>query len=103
MESLDLSHDEHEKLIFDCMNHRSMRLEELRLAANVAADRVRETGRPYRSELCLRASDASFTSRCAISRICVPKAKAWVPERRVVVFPKDYKGAAPSRPSFRRR
>ena len=24
-------------------------------------------------------------------------------ERRVVVFPKDYKGAAPSQPSFRRR
>jgi predicted RNA-binding protein Jag len=27
IESLDLKHDEHEKLIFDCKNNRSMRLE----------------------------------------------------------------------------
>ena len=29
------------------MNHRSMRLEELRLAAGVAAERVRKSGAPY--------------------------------------------------------
>src|ERR1700733_7597004 len=47
LEMLALGRDEHDKVIFDCMNHRSMRMEELRLAANVAATRVRETGRPY--------------------------------------------------------
>ena len=28
LESLNLRHEEHDKVIFDCMNHRSMRIEE---------------------------------------------------------------------------
>ena len=47
LEMLRLPANEHEKISFDCMNHRSMRLEELRLAAGVAAERVRKTGTPY--------------------------------------------------------
>jgi spoIIIJ-associated protein len=46
-EILRLPREEHEKLQFDCRNYRSMRLEELRLAAAAAAERVRKTGRPY--------------------------------------------------------
>src|SRR5216683_5243883 len=41
---LRLAPDEHEKVSFDCMNHRAMRLQELRLAAGVAAERVRKNG-----------------------------------------------------------
>ena len=48
IEMLRLPGNEHEKVCFDCMNHRAMRLEELRIAANVAAERVRKTGTPYR-------------------------------------------------------
>src|SRR5207244_5614872 len=40
MEMFRLPGNEHEKICFDCMNHRSMRLEELRMAASVAAERV---------------------------------------------------------------
>src|ERR1041385_8767788 len=47
MEMLRLSGNEHEKISFDCMGHRRARLEELRLSARVAADRVRQTGAPY--------------------------------------------------------
>jgi len=47
IESLRLPGNEHEKISFDCMNRRAMRLEELRLAANVAAEKVRKTGTPY--------------------------------------------------------
>jgi len=47
IEMLRLPGNEHEKISFDCMNHRAMRLEELRIAAGVAADRVRKTGTPY--------------------------------------------------------
>jgi spoIIIJ-associated protein len=47
MESLRLTHDEHEKVAFDCMNFRRTRIEELRMAAEVAAEKVVETGRPY--------------------------------------------------------
>jgi len=47
LEMLRLPGNEHEKVCFDCMNRRSMRLEELRMAASVAADKVRKTGAPY--------------------------------------------------------
>jgi spoIIIJ-associated protein len=47
LEMLRLPGNEHEKVCFDCMNHRGLRLEELRLAAGVAAERVRKTGAPY--------------------------------------------------------
>src|SRR2546423_1078941 len=47
LEILRLPSGEHEKISFDCQNQRSMRLEELRTAASVAADNVRRTGTPY--------------------------------------------------------
>jgi len=47
-EVLHLPHGEHEKISFDCQNHRSLRLQELRSAATVAAEKVRQTGMPYR-------------------------------------------------------
>jgi spoIIIJ-associated protein len=48
IEMLRLPGSEHEKISFDCMNHRAMRLQELRMAASVAAERVRKSGVPYR-------------------------------------------------------
>ena len=48
IEMLRLPGNEHEKVCFDCMNHRAMRLEELRMAATVAAERVRKSGIPYK-------------------------------------------------------
>jgi len=47
LEILRLPSGEHEKVCFDCQNHRSMRIQELRAAANVAAEKVRKTGTPY--------------------------------------------------------
>src|SRR5215467_6147616 len=47
LEMLRLPSGEHEKVCFDCQNRRSMRIQELRAAASVAADRVRKTGTPY--------------------------------------------------------
>jgi spoIIIJ-associated protein len=47
LEMLRLPSGEHEKISFDCQNHRSLRLEELRMAAGVAAEKVRSTGTPY--------------------------------------------------------
>ena len=46
-EILRLPSAEHEKISFDCKNQRSMRLQELRMAASVAAEKVRQTGTPY--------------------------------------------------------
>lgn len=47
LEMLRMPGNEHEKICFDCRNHRAMRLEELRAAAAVAAEKVRKTGTPY--------------------------------------------------------
>ena len=47
LEMLRLPSGEHEKISFDCQNHRSLRIQELRTAATVAADKVRKTGSPY--------------------------------------------------------
>jgi spoIIIJ-associated protein len=101
LEMLRLPGNEHEKINFDCMNHRAMRLEELRLAADVAADKVRKTGAPYTFapmssrerrivHLALRDhQDLRTESQGEAARRCV------------VVYPKDYKVTA-SAPSRRR-
>jgi spoIIIJ-associated protein len=46
-EILHLPSAEHEKISFDCRNQRSLHLQELRMAANVAAEKVRQTGTPF--------------------------------------------------------
>jgi spoIIIJ-associated protein len=47
LEILHLPSGEHEKISFDCKNQRSIRLQELRMAASVAAEKVRQTGTPF--------------------------------------------------------
>ncbi len=47
LEMLRLGPDEHDKVVFDCENFRSARMQELRLSANVAAEKVRSSGMPY--------------------------------------------------------
>jgi spoIIIJ-associated protein len=99
IEMLRLPGNEHEKINFDCMNQRAMRLEELRLAAGVAAERVRKSGAPYEFapmssrerrivHLALRDhADLHTESQGEGGRRCL------------VVYPKDYKPA--SRPTPR--
>lgn len=94
IEMLRLPGNEHEKVCFDCNKQRSMRLEELRIAAEVAAERVRKTGVPYEFapmssrerrivHLALRdQADLHTESQGEGGRRCL------------VVFPKDYKPAA---------
>jgi spoIIIJ-associated protein len=93
IEMLRLPGNEHEKICFDCMNQRKLRLEELRMAASVAADRVRQTGAPYEFapmssrerrivHLALRdQTDLHTESQGEGGRRCL------------VVYPKDYKPA----------
>ena len=94
LEMLRLPSGEHEKVCFDCQNHRSQRIQELRMAADVAAEKVRKTGAPYRFNpmssrerrivhLALRdAADLHTESEGEGMRRCL------------VVYPKDYKPAA---------
>ena len=84
---------EHERVAFDCMNHRAMRLEELKLAAGVAAERVRKTGVPYTF------SPMSSRERRIVHLALRDEADLKTEStgeagrRAVVVYPKDYKPA----------
>jgi len=105
-EMLRLRGDEHEKISFDCQNFRAMRLQELRLAAGVAAERVRKNGMPYEFgpmtsrerrivHLALRDADDLIT-----------ESRGEASQRHVVVFPKGYdtaKATFAAVPSRRRR
>lgn len=94
LEMLRLPSGEHEKVCFDCQNRRSMRIQELRAAATVAAEKVRRTGSPYQ-----------FSPMSSRERRIVHLALRDEPDlhtesegegahRCLVVYPKDYKGAA---------
>jgi spoIIIJ-associated protein len=103
LEMLRVAPDEHEKVNFDCHNFRAARLNELRMAADVAAERVRETGMPY--------AFAAMSSReRRIVHLAMrnledlrTESAGEAAERHVVVYPKDYKGKPPAPPMSRRR
>lgn len=100
LEIVHLPSAEHDKISFDCKNQRSIRFQELRMAASVAAEKVRQTGTPFhfapmssrerrivhlalRDQSDLRTeSDGEGFNRC------------------VVLYPADYK-AAPGKPARR--
>src|SRR5256885_4537961 len=48
---LRLESEEHDKLSFDCNNFKSLRAQELKLAAEVAAERVHKRSEEHTSEL----------------------------------------------------
>jgi spoIIIJ-associated protein len=47
MEALRLAPEEHSRLCFDANEHRRLRIQELRMSAQAAADRVRKTHAPF--------------------------------------------------------
>jgi spoIIIJ-associated protein len=103
LEMLRLAPDEHEKVNFDCQNFRSARLQELRLAADVAAERVRTSGIPYafapmssRERRIVHLALREFTDLRTESA-------GEAALRHVVVYPKDYKGSPPAPAASRRR
>jgi len=98
---LRLESEEHDKISFDCMNFKQLRAEELRLAAEVAAERVRKTGQPYQfapmSARERRMLHLAMRDQSDLRTESSGEAQG----RFVVVYPRDYKGAAPA-PVMRR-
>ena len=96
-EVLHLQGNEHEKIWFDCKNFRALRIDELQLAARVAAEQVRRTSEPYRF------GPMSSRER-RIVHLALREEKDLRTEsdgeggrRSVVVYPGNYKTAAPAR------
>jgi len=98
IEMLHLPSGEHEKVSFDCQNQRSVRIQELRMAATVAAEKVRRTGAPY-----------EFTPMSSRERRIVhlalreeadlhTESEGEGPRRHLIVYPKDHKPAGKQGP-----
>jgi spoIIIJ-associated protein len=103
LEMLRLTPDEHEKINFDCNNFRSARLQELRLAADVAADRVRQSGIPYAfAPMSSRERRILHLAMRDIEDLRT-ESDGEAAQRHVVVYPRDYKGKPPAPPISRRR
>ena len=94
IEMLRLPGNEHEKICFDCMNQRALRLQELQMAAGVAAERVRKTGMPY--EFAPMSSRERRMVHLALRDHADlhTESQGEGPRRCLVVYPKNYKPAA---------
>src|ERR1700723_1823731 len=100
LEILRLPSGEHEKISFDCKNQRSMRFQELRMAASVAAEKVRQTGTPF--HFAPMSSRERRIVHLALRDLTDLRTKSdgEVFNRCVVLYPADYKPAT-SKPARR--
>jgi spoIIIJ-associated protein len=94
LEIVRLPSGEHEKISFDCQNQRSLRLEELRMLATVAAEKVRQTGAPY--QFAPMSSRERRIVHLALREQTDLRTESdgEGPRRSVVVYPADYKPVA---------
>ena len=96
-EALRLNADDHDKISFDCRGYRAARKQELRLAAQVAAERVIKTGMPYSF------APMSSRERRLIHLVfrdhesLTTQSEGEGGRRYVVLYPRDYKPARPQR------
>ena len=102
--ALRLESEEHEKVSFDCKGYKAARVQELGLAASVAAEQVRKTGVPYEFSP-MSSRERRIVHLALRDEADLRTESAGEPGRRhVVLYPKDYKGKAPAAtPSFSRR
>jgi spoIIIJ-associated protein len=103
LEMLRLGREEHDRVSFDCRGFRAMRIQELRLAADVAAERVRKSGAPYEfgpmTSRERRIVHLALRDHADLRTESAGEAAF----RHVVLYPKDYKARPAAPPRFGRR
>ncbi|HXG32654.1 MAG TPA: R3H domain-containing nucleic acid-binding protein [Bryobacteraceae bacterium] len=107
MEMLRMPPEDHSRLCFDANDYRALRIEELRLSALAAAEKVKRTGRPFEFNpmtsrerriihLALRGDSAVRSESSGLGS-----------QRKVVIYPADMpprpEEAASARPPVRKR
>lgn len=106
-EMLRLAPHEHEQVVFDCMGHRESRVQELKMAAGVAAERVRKTGVPYQFSPMTSRERRIIHLALRDQTDLKTESQGMGSHRSVVVLPKNMKGPTARRGdgaiTFRRR
>jgi spoIIIJ-associated protein len=96
-EAVRLHGEDHSKVSFDCQGYRAARQQELKLAAQVAAERVIKSGVPYSfapmSSRERRLIHLVFHDHASLTT----QSEGEGGRRYVVLYPKDYKPARPAR------
>ncbi|HSM84650.1 MAG TPA: R3H domain-containing nucleic acid-binding protein [Candidatus Limnocylindrales bacterium] len=96
-EALHLHAEDHDRVAFDCRGYRAARQNELKLAAEVAAEKVLRSGVPYSfapmSSRERRLIHLAFRDHESLTT----QSEGEGGRRYVVLYPKDYKPARPAR------
>jgi|SRR5579862_2705980 len=95
IEILHLPSGEHEKISFDCRNQRANRFKELRMAATVAAEKVRQTGTPYQFAPMSSRERRMVHLALRDQTDLRTESSGEGFNRSVVLYPADYKPVAP--------
>jgi spoIIIJ-associated protein len=96
-EALHLHAEEHDRVVFDCRGYRAARQNELKMAADVAAEKVQRTGIPFSfapmSSRERRLLHLAFRDHESL----MTQSEGEGGRRYVVLYPRDYKPARPAR------
>jgi spoIIIJ-associated protein len=96
-EAVHLHGEEHDRIAFDCRGYRAARQHELKLAAEVAAEKVLRTGVPYSfapmSSRERRLIHLAFRDHQSL----VTESEGEGGRRYVVLYPRNYKPSRPAR------
>lgn len=104
LESLRATSEDHEKVAFDALGFRAARFEELRLAASVAAEKVRQSGAPYAFQPMSSRERRIVHLALRDAADLRTESEGEGAQRHLIVYPKDYKGTArPAMPMRRGR
>lgn len=102
VKALRLDQEDHDRVSFDCRNSKAVRREELRMAADVAAEKVRKTGVPFHFAPMNSRERRMLHLVLGKSPDLRTESEGEGPRRCVVLYPKDYKPLA-VQPFGRRR
>lgn len=98
MEALRLPPERHSALCFDANDYRMLRIEELRLSALTAADRVKRSGAPFRFNP-MNSRERRIIHLALSDEPAVRSESAGVgPQRQVVIYPANMPSQPPGGP-----
>lgn len=95
---LRLPSEDHERICFDANDYRLLRIEELRLSAAAAAERVRRSGRPFQFSPMTSRERRIIHLALRDEAGVHSQSQGLAPGRYVVVYPATRTHAGPARP-----